>query len=57
MNQSSSSPSQLQAAKAVGKPGEMHRQLAIRVLETLIPVCVAVIIIGLCVAAFLLGGK
>lgn len=57
MNQTSSSPSQLQAAKAADKTGAKRTQLVISVLEAVIPVCVAIFIFSLAVAAFFLGEK
>jgi len=57
MNQSSSSQSQLQTTKAAEKTRAIHTRLVISVWEVLIPVCVAVLILSLAVAAFLLGGK
>ena len=57
MNQSSSIQSRLQAAQATGKTRGLHTRLVISVWDVVIPVCMAVLIFSLAVAAFLLGGK
>ena len=57
MNRSSSSPLQSQAAKSVDKTCATHTRLVLSVWDVLIPVCVAVLIFSLAVAAFFLPGK